>query len=109
MRGGRLDRRITIQRKTTSLDNAGEPSESWTDLTTVWAEVRGLTGQERINGEHLVAQEQVQFRIRWSTTVDDVSPLDQISFNGEIYDIIQATPVGRNEAIQILAVHFTNS
>jgi SPP1 family predicted phage head-tail adaptor len=112
MKGGKLDRRITIQRRTVTQDNAGEPIETWTDLSVRRpASVAPLTGSERLVGENIIAKEQVQFRIRWSTVVADLSPLDRIIYpssdspnESHIYDIIQASEVGRREEIMIMAV-----
>lgn len=116
MRTGRLDKRIIIQRKTVTQDNSGEPIETWDDLATRWATVTPLTGTERLGGEALVAKEQVQFRIRWDESLVDLSPLDRIIFpivdsptDFEMYNIVQASPVGRREGFLILAYRFTNA
>lgn len=114
MRGGALDTRITIQRTTTSYDNAGEPVESWSDLALRWASVRPMTGSERLVGENIVTKEQVEFRIRWDQSIADLSPLDRIILPStanppsdlDIYNIIQASMIGRNEGFLILAYRY---
>src|SRR4030095_3505574 len=112
MRYGRLDRRITIQRRSVAQDNSGEPIESWTNLSARRAaSVAPLTGSERLVGENIVAKEQVEFRTRWSTVIADLSPLDRIIYpssdspeDSYVYDIIQASEVGRREMMLIIAV-----
>lgn len=117
MRGGKLDIRITIQRKTVTTSNSGASIETWSDLTTVWASISPLTGSERLVGESLNAKEQVQFKIRWSTAVASLSPQDRILYpitvdspsDPEYYDIVQASDMGRKEDILILAYRYVNS
>jgi head-tail adaptor len=112
VRIGKLDRRITIQRRTVTQDNAGEPVESWADLSARRpASIAPLTGSERLVGENIIAKEQVEFRTRWSTVIADLSPLDRIIYpssdspdDSHIYDIIQASEIGRREMMLIIAI-----
>lgn len=115
-RAGDLDSRITVQRKTTGQDNAGEPIDTWSDLAERWADVSPLVGVERVTGENVVAKEQVKFRFRWDPSLDGLSPLDRIimpptatptSIN--IYNIIQASEVDRHGEIMVLAYRFANA
>lgn len=48
MEAGKLDRRITIQRRVTTLDSYGQQSTGWTNIATVWANVKPVGGQERM-------------------------------------------------------------
>jgi SPP1 family predicted phage head-tail adaptor len=112
VRIGKLDRRITIQRRTVTQDNSGEPTETWTTLSLRRpASIAPLTGSERLIGETIVAKEQVEFRTRWSTAIADLSPLDRIIYpssdspdDSHIYDIIQASEIGRREMMLIIAI-----
>lgn len=115
-RAGRLDTRISIQRKTTGESNSGEPIETWSDLGDRWADMTPLTGTERLAGENLVAKEQVQFKIRWDESLADLSPKDRIIVPASAtptdlntYNIIQASMVDRNEDFIILAYRFANA
>lgn len=115
MRAGTIDRKITIQRKTSDTSNSGEPIETWSDLSTRWASIRPLTGTERLSGENLVAKEQVEFRTRWSAAIADLSPLDRIIYpptasptDLQIYNIVQASELGRKEAMLVLAYRYAS-
>lgn len=115
-RAGLLDTRVTIQRKTTGQSNSGEPVEAWSDLATRWAEVRPMTGTERLVGENLTAKEQIQFRIRFDDSIADLSPLDRIVMpptasptDDQIYNIIQASEAERRDWFLILAYRFANA
>jgi len=115
---GRLDTRVTIQRKQTSQSNSGATIETWQDLATRWADVRPLTGAERLQGESVTAKDQVQIKLRWDASIADLSPLDRIIIPSsasssptdvDTYNIIQASVVDRNEDFLIIAYRFANA
>ena len=114
MRAGSLDRRIELQRKTTSWSSSGQPVETWSTLTQRWANYKSLTGDERNAAQQWIAREQVKFTIRWSSDVSDFSSLDRIIFpatdasvspvpSRSIYDVIAVSEEGRQKGIAILA------
>jgi len=68
MRGfsaGALDRRVTVQARTDLQDAAGQPLESWSDVVTVWAGRRLLSGLEVIKGGADVSTVQASYRLRY--------------------------------------------
>lgn len=117
MRAGRLDRLITIQRKTSTASSSGEPQESWSDIVTRRpASLAPVRADERFAGPQIGATEQVEFRIRYSQDVADLSPLDRIiypalsadspdesSTGNRRYDILAVHEIGRREGLQIIA------
>lgn len=48
MTAGKLNRRVTIQRRSATLDDYGQESSGWTDIATVWADVRPVGGREKM-------------------------------------------------------------
>ena len=48
MRAGTLRHLVTIQEHSTSQDSYGEPDKTWSDIDTVWADVKPMRGQEYI-------------------------------------------------------------
>lgn len=44
---GKLDERISFERKTLTPDGSGGASESWAEYAEVWASVRPMSGRER--------------------------------------------------------------
>jgi head-tail adaptor len=114
MRAGRLDRKITIQRKATTLSDTGEQEESWSSLATNRsASVMPVSGTERFGGEQIESSQQVEFRIRWSENVADLSPLDRVvypssdatdspSLGSSVYDVLAVNEIGRHEVLQII-------
>lgn len=118
MRAGKLDRRIAIQRKTTTQTSDGEPVETWSTLSERPASVQTIQGDERFASEQLSAVTQFLFTVRWAAVLADLSPLDRIVYpasaladspsqpkNNTLYDIYSVDPVtiGRNEGIRIMA------
>ena len=45
---GRLNKRITLQRRSGVLDGFGQLVNSWLDVATVWADIRPITGREKM-------------------------------------------------------------
>ena len=100
MRSGRLDRRLTLQRRTLTENDYGEPVETWTTLATVWAEKIPVRGSERYVAMQTVAEVDTRFKIRYRT---DVSPLDRVVCAGITYDVQGVIEIGRREGWEILA------
>jgi len=109
MRG--LDRKIDIERKTAVSDGYGQGIETWSKIATrrsAW--VAPVRGDERFTSEQLVARQQTEFRVRYSSEIADLSPLDRIIYpatsiiprSHEIYDIIEVAELGRREALRII-------
>lgn len=45
---GRLNHRITVQQRTASKDDYGQELASWSDIATVWANVKPIGGREKL-------------------------------------------------------------
>lgn len=117
MRAGRLDRRITIQRKTLAQSTSGQEVELWNTLVARrWANVSPVSGDERFSAPQYAAKEQVVFSIRWSGEVADLSPLDRIIYpaidttvvpqpeiaHRHIYDVVAVHEIGRREGLRVV-------
>lgn len=117
MRAGPLDRFVTLQRKSESYSDSGEPIEVWADVVSRWyASVRPIPGDERFAGEQWIARQQVEFRTRWAQEVSDLSPLDRVIYpapgldetegnpvESTVYDIMDVSEIGRREGLLIKA------
>ena len=91
MDAGNLNRRITIQSRAQTVDAAGQPTFTWTDVVTVWADIRGATGMGAIRASEprdgvAVELNSYSFRIRYRTGLDAGM---RVSFGGEYYDVKQ--------------------
>lgn len=116
MRAGRLDRLITIQRKSETQLPSGEPVEAWTTIVSRRAaSMAPVKGDERFATPQEVASEQVEFRVRHSLDVAALSPKDRIVYPAlseaspedepderNIYDVLAVHEIGRREGLRII-------
>ena len=101
IRSGRLDKRITIQRRTMTDNEYGEPVETWADLVTVWAIYLPARGSERFAAAQQIAEIDTVFRIRFR---QGITVTDRIIYNGKTYDIKAVVDMpGRKEGIELYA------
>ena len=55
VRAGILRDRITIQERSNTRNSVGEKIDSWSDVATVWAQVRPVSGRERLRSDTEIA------------------------------------------------------
>lgn len=101
MDSGGLDRRVTLQRFTTIQDEYGEEIQVWTDLATVFAEVRQQGGREYLAAASTVAERRVVFFVRWFA---GLTVLDRVSFGGVLHNIAEVREIGRRDGVELHTV-----
>ena len=70
MPAGRLNTRITIQQLTAGQDAAGQLVQTWSDVDTVWADVRHPSGLQTVKSDADVSLVKASIRIRKRTGID---------------------------------------
>lgn len=103
---GKRDRRVKIERFTTTQNGLGEEIETWSELETVWANVKPISDGERIDAQQVNASITTRFTILYSSDVSDLSPKDRIEYpvgSGTYYDIFGVKELGRREGFEITA------
>lgn len=70
MQAGRLNRRCTLQQPGTTTDEIGQPIPGWTDVATVWGDIRLKSGLESIKAGAPVSTVPVSIRVRYRTDLD---------------------------------------
>lgn len=103
MQAGKLDRRITLQRASTTKNGFNEDVEAWGDIATVWASATPVSDAERVRTQQVGAVISMRFQIRFSTAVADLSPTDRLTYNGKTYNITAVKELGRREGLEITA------
>ena len=83
MRAGRLRHRITIQRSTPARGDAGERIERWRDYATVWAAIRTISDEEKLDKLSVDITATHVITIRYQRQLDDISPRDRILYDGK--------------------------
>jgi len=94
----KMDRLITLQRRTVVQDVYGQEIETWTDLDTVWAQRLELRGSEVWQARQVVANIEAKYRVYWR---EGLTPVDRITADGRVYDVYSAIELGRREAIEL--------
>lgn len=104
MRIGQSDRRITIQRYTTTTNDYGERVQTWGTLLTVWAELmktgEGMT--ERITTNQDMPVQRVRFKIRSSSDSRGIKADDRVKYGSNVYNIQGIEEIGRNDQLVLL-------
>ncbi len=98
MRAGRLDRTVTLQRLTESVNAAGSVSATWTTLATVRAELVSNTLTETGYAFGEAANDALAFRIRYRP---DLTTRDRLAYEGRAYDLVGIVELGRRRALEL--------
>ncbi len=104
MRGniGKMDRRITVQTRTTAQDSWGQPLETWADATTVWAEYipRLVSSDLPVDAQQEQFIEKCSFIMRWRVIPTDA----RITYNGKVYKIQGMAEIGRKDRLELACI-----
>ncbi len=104
MQPGRMDQKIKIQRVTRTQDSIGGTTETWTDICTVWAEIRPMASREMTDAQRMSAQTRFKAVIWWRSD-DNGAPYymasDRVIWRGREYGIEGVAPIGRNERMEL--------
>jgi SPP1 family predicted phage head-tail adaptor len=101
LNAGELDQRITIRQRAAGLDAHGHPSGAWTNVATVWAAARPITGREFFAAGETRSEVSVKFRIRYRT---GITAAMQVLWRGVAHDIV-APPMelfGGKEVLELM-------
>ena len=100
MQAGRLNRRCTLQAPGTTPDEIGQPIPGWTDVATVWADIRMKSGLEAIKAGTPVSTVQASIRIRYRAGINAGM---RVVHNLQVYEILAVQPdVGGREYVDLV-------
>jgi SPP1 family predicted phage head-tail adaptor len=68
---GRLDKRVSIQRRSSTKDSYGQELDSWTTIAQVWAQVKPIGGKEAMRNTAMVVESILTHKVtvRYSATL----------------------------------------
>lgn len=89
MQAGRLNRRCVLQAPGTAQDELGQPIPGWTDVATLWADIRMKSGLESIKAGAPVSVVAASVRIRYRAGVNAGM---RVVHNLQAYDIKAVMP-----------------
>ena len=84
-----LTHRVLIEQLGATVDAIGQPVEAWTEVITVWANVKFLRGLESIKANQDTTTVQASIRTRKRT---GITPAMRATYDGVIYNIIAVLP-----------------
>ena len=100
MQAGRLNRRCTLQQPGTTTDALGQPVPGWTDVATVWADIRMKSGLEAIKAGASVSVVQASIRVRYRA---GITAGMRVVHNLTAYNITAVQPdVGGREFVDLV-------
>ena len=85
----RLNRRFLIEEQSTTQDAAGQPVNTWTEVATVWADIRNKNGLEAIKADAPTSTVTASVRIRYRT---DINAGMRGTYDGAVYNILAVLP-----------------
>ncbi|WP_298618648.1 phage head closure protein [uncultured Zoogloea sp.] len=100
LEAGDLDRLVTIERFSATVDAFGGEVKAWSPLATISAQVRPVSDGERWRAGELGAEATVRFRIRWGL---GVTVFDRVVWEGRAHTISAVKELGRQEGQEITA------
>ena len=89
LRAGQLTRRIRIQSRAASQDSFGGPNLVWSDVATVWAEIRPITGRELESARRIASEVSHQILVRYQPLLADPKVVAgyRALYKGRIFNI----------------------
>lgn len=101
MQAGRLNRRVTLQSPSQSVDELGQPIPGWTDVATLWADIRMKSGLESIKAGAPVSVVQASIRVRYRA---GITAGMRLTHNLQAFNIVAVMPdVGGREYVDLIA------
>jgi head-tail adaptor len=98
------DKRITIERATTTRDEMNAPVEVWGEYIKRWASISFGTGQERRQAAQESGSQAATFRMPSDNQTRTLTIRDRIQFMDAAWDITSVVPFGSNEGVDVTAV-----
>ena len=80
-----MNRRATIQQRSTGKDTFGQQSMTWTDYLPVWAYIEPMTGRELIAAQAQQSEVTHQVVIRYRA---GITAAMRLVYEGRIFDIL---------------------
>lgn len=103
MRAGRLNQRVTFQRRAATVDGYGEQADTWTAIATVAAGVEPISGKEFFTAQQVQSDISTRIVCRYSSEVSGVTTADRILHGSVEYDIRSVINVNsRNKELQFM-------
>jgi SPP1 family predicted phage head-tail adaptor len=96
-----MDQRIRLQQRVAGVDSLGQPSTTWQDVATLWAQAQPLRGREFWAAGQMQSEASVRFRVRWRSGVTTAM---RVLWRDQAHDIVAVVDVdGGHHTLELLA------
>lgn len=103
---GRLRQRITLQKQVNVRNSYGSVVTEWQNMTTVWAEIKPISGREYFASQQVQSEVTTQITLRY---LADIEPTMRVKFNERHFEIISViNPQERNITLQLMCKEVLN-
>ena len=99
MRAGDLNRRIIIQRPSSTQDAWGQQINAWIDVCSVWASLSDISGKEYVSASAERSEISTRIIIRKRS---GITAAMRIIHGDEIYNILAVLNNDRNHLLQLM-------
>jgi SPP1 family predicted phage head-tail adaptor len=89
LKAGSLSRKVTIKQLTAGQDAIGQPTNTWQDFASEWANIRHPTGAESIQADAEASIVKASIRMRKRT---DITAAMRVYLGTTIYEIKAVLP-----------------
>lgn len=101
MRSGSLDRTITVQRYSETIDDYGAPVFVWSDIVSLRAKKVESTTEEFIRDHGASDETVIVFRARF---FDGITNADRVLYEGNAFNVKELKEIGRRNGLEIRCV-----
>lgn len=106
---GSYDRKITIQRLSTTVGDSGNVVESWVTIFVPWAKVVAVKSSEDEEADGQYSKSEYTFEIRYCSEVEDLNTTHRIVFDSQAFDILGVVPMPAGRPYKFLITAETRS
>jgi SPP1 family predicted phage head-tail adaptor len=103
MDSGPLDRKITLERFSTTYNEFNEPFEGWATLAVRSASKDDVSDGEKLRAAQVGATITSRFRVRYDSVTSTLTAADRLTYEGKQFSIVGTKEIGRREGIEITA------
>lgn len=87
MKARRLRHTVTLERRATAQDSAGQRNDVWSLIATTRASIDDTGGREGDQRSGEFAKTVTEIWLRWQAKLADLSPADRLVHGAVVYDI----------------------
>jgi len=98
---GKRDRRIVLQRATSTKNGLNEDVKQWSALGTRWAEKLDVSDGEQLRAAQMGATITTRFRVLYDSLTSTLTPRDRLLLGSLVYEIMGIKGIGAREGMEI--------